>query len=947
MGDAGGKTCYNRNDYRMDAAVKRGKHMNGPMNRKKHVAGQASDSSMQTHGEGKQTGPVGAKDGQAGRKRPAQTVQNILHNAARPLNNRPGQQSGQGSGTGTSAHPQGTQRPAGSGVRPTIPVHRPQQSQGSQQSSTTPTFTTRPQTQGTTGSSTTRSGGGMGKIILILLAVLVLGGGGGLSGLFGGGDSGTTSNQTNANTGYTANTATQNSGSLVNSLLGGSTTGGSSAVSSLLSGYGADALSSLLGGSWFSGQTGIGASASTAPAAVSYANYGSTGKTTLDRTVASGSRAKYTKVLGNSRDTFTIMVYMCGADLESRSAMGTKDLQEMLNATFGSNVRLIVYTGGSTRWQNNLVSSSVNQIWQIEGGKMKCLSENAGTASMTNPDTLVSFIQFCKKNFSANRYALILWDHGSGSVSGYGYDEKNQRSGSMSLAGLNSAFEKGGVQFDFIGFDACLMATVENALMASRYADYLIASEETEPGIGWYYTDWLTALGSNTSISTLDLGKQICDDFVSHCSTTCRGQQTTLSLIDLAELSNTVPEKLTAFSKSVSSLITNKEYKTVSNARNGSREFAASSRIDQVDLIDLCNNLGTAESAALAQALEGAVKYNHINNISNAYGLSVYFPYQRVSNVDKAVSTYAAIGMDDSYAEAIRAFASVEAGGQAVSGGMGSPIGSLFGLGGGASSDSADMIGQLLSGFLGGGFSSVSGLDSGNTGFLSGRAVTAEELAGYYTENHLDSKSLVFRQDGDSWVLDLAPEQWALVHGVDLNVFYDNGAGYVDLGLDNLFEFDEGGRLVADTSGTWIAINGQPVPYYHETSEYASETLWRISGYVPALLNGVRVNLMLIFDQDHESGYVAGARPVYTQGETETVAKTLTEIVDGDTLVFLCDLYDYQQNYQDSYEFGNPVTVQGALTVSDVYLPDASRVYATYRITDIYNQAYWTPVIGK
>ena len=84
----------------------------------------------------------------------------------------------------------------------------------------------------------------------------------------------------------------------------------------------------------------------------------------------------------------------------------------------------------------------------------------------------------------------------------------------MSLAGISQALSRGGVKFDFIGFDACLMATVENALMLNEYADYMIASEETEPGYGWYYTDWLNALGSNPSIPTEELGQKIVDDFV-------------------------------------------------------------------------------------------------------------------------------------------------------------------------------------------------------------------------------------------------------------------------------------------------------------------------------------------------------------------------------------------------------------------------------------------------
>jgi hypothetical protein len=65
--------------------------------------------------------------------------------------------------------------------------------------------------------------------------------------------------------------------------------------------------------------------------------------------------------------------------------------------------------------------------------------------------------------------------------------------------------------------------------------------------------------------------------------------------------------------------------------------------------------------------------------MTNAYGLSIYFPYRKLSQVDKAVSTYTAIGMDESYAQCIRDFASLEASGQVASGGSISPFDALFG----------------------------------------------------------------------------------------------------------------------------------------------------------------------------------------------------------------------------------------------------------------------------
>lgn len=281
---------------------------------------------------------------------------------------------------------------------------------------------------------------------------------------------------------------------IVGELLGGGSSSGSNTGTNI--GGGTD-IGSLLGG--------LGAMINTGTTSTGWELGSNTGR--LNTSVDSQAREKRTQILGKGKDEVTIMVYMCGTDLESRSGMATSDLQEMLAADLGDKVNLIVFTGGCTKWKNNVVSSSVNQIYQITDGKMKVLKKDAGKASMTDPNTLVDFIKYCDTNFPANRNQLIFWDHGGGSISGYGYDEKNRVSGSMDLAEINQALKKAGVTFDFIGFDACLMATLETALMLSPYADYLIASEETEPGVGWYYTDWLTALGKNTSMSTLILVK--------------------------------------------------------------------------------------------------------------------------------------------------------------------------------------------------------------------------------------------------------------------------------------------------------------------------------------------------------------------------------------------------------------------------------------------------------
>ena len=804
---------------------------------------------------------------------------------------------------------------------------------------------------------TTRSGRTRSPLVgLAALLVLLLGGGGGLFGsgvLSGDSDVGPSESYSYSQP-YSGGSSSESS-----SYSGGGSSGGSSYSGG--SG-GTSSYSNLLPNS---GSTGS-SSSSTGSGSTN------TNSASVDTTVASGARAKRTQIYGKGMDDVTIMVYMCGTDLESRSGMGTKDLVEMTKAGLGDKVKLLVYTGGCTNWNNNVVSSKTNEIYEIKNGGLQRVVSNAGTDAMTAPDTLAGFIQWCAQNYPANRNELILWDHGGGSVSGFGYDQKYPRSSSMTLAGINQALKKGGVTFDFIGFDACLMATMETALMLDPYADYLIASEETEPGIGWYYTNWLTKLGSNPAMSTLEIGKNIVDDFVSACASQCRGQSATLSVIDLAELAYTAPGPMKAFAESLSEQIGGGKYSAVSAARNGSREFARSTMIDQIDLADFARRIGNDEGKELVRTLQSAVKYNRVSSdMSNAYGLSIYFPYRKLSQVDKAVSTYDAIGMDASYSQCIRDFASLEASGQVASGGASvSPFDALFGgysggysggytggssggysngysggyAGGSSSSYDMDALSSLLESFLGGGssYSSDYGIDDFASSFLFGRSLSTADTVQYIADNHFDASDLVWTTNSrGEVVIMLSEEQWSMVESLDLNLFYDDGEGYIDLGLDNVYDYDEDGNLLAASDRTWLAVNGQPVAYYHD---YTSDGV--TTGHIPALLNGDRVELLVVFDEENPHGYIAGARSVYLQGETDTVAKSLIELKLGDTLDFLCDYYDYDGNYTNSYFLGEPMTVESVMEISNVDVGEGP-VSVCYRFTDLYQQHYWTPALIK
>ncbi|MDO4961700.1 MAG: clostripain-related cysteine peptidase, partial [Eubacteriales bacterium] len=708
------------------------------------------------------------------------------------------------------------------------------------------------------------------------------------------------------------------------------------------------------------GYSGFGSGSSSVSSAS--AGAGSNDNGVLDTSVDSAARAKYTKLKGNGRDTATVMVYMCGADLESSYGMGTSDLKEMTQANFDSNVNLIVYTGGCRKWQNNIVSSSANQIYQVKPGGLTRLEDSFAKQSMTDPESLTAFIKYASKNFPADRYDLILWDHGSGTSGGYGHDEKYSTSGSMSLDEIDSALTAGGIKYDFIGFDACLMATLENALMLSDHADYLIASEETEPGTGWYYTNWLTMLSKNTAISTPELGKQIADDFHAASQRAGQSDELTLSVTDLSELSETVPEAFTAFAESMLTLVENDDYSAVSKARSSAREFAVSNKLDQVDVSDFAAKLGTSEGAALAKAVQNAVKYNRTSrSYGKAYGLSIYFPYKKVSYLDKVISIYKKIGFDSKYTSCIKKFANLEVSGQTAGGGTWSPYSSLFGGSGygntvsgyssGSSSYSSSSAGSAMTELLiesllnSGSFGRISGLTGSNTKFIEEDEVRS--AADYIAGNHINTDNLkwVNNKKGQK-VLALTEEDWSYIQNVELSVLYDDGEGYIDLGLDAVFEYDDDDNLIGDYDNTWLAINNNPVAYYALEQIYDGDN-YTIRGYVPIILNGQLSDLNILFDNDNPYGIIEGVRFRYdTDTETENgtepnaVAKS-GMLTEGDEIKFICDYYTYDGEFIDNYQLGNTLTVTDDLVISNVEI--GNKATAAYCITDIYNQSYWTP----
>ena len=699
-----------------------------------------------------------------------------------------------------------------------------------------------------------------------------------------------------------------------------------------------------------------------------------TNYTQVNGEVASGARSKYTKLRGRGKDKVTLMVYMIGSDLESQSGMGTADLNEMVYSGLENHkVNVLVETGGCRNWRNSVISPKKLQRWRISGQGI-ALIEEGGLAPMTDEDELADFISFCKERAPADRYFLIFWDHGGGSVSGFGHDEYSPND-TMNIGEISDALKKGGVRFDFIGFDACLMATLETAIAIEPYADYMIASEESEPGSGWYYTGWLEMLDENSSTNTLNLGRRICDDFISKNRMYASAVGTTLSVTDLSEMDEIVAKRLASFGQGLTQQLRDKDYISVSKARNASREFASTSRLDQIDLVDFCNRLGSPEGAHLAEAVRSAVKYNRTGNVSDAYGLSIYFPYSSLRSVNSMISLCEDIGVDSGWTEGLRTWATMEQSGQIAaspSSGWGSSSGSLIDIllgygssanGGYYSTDggyySADGGYDSTDGgyySTGGGYYSTDGLYYGSYDYstvlpydveedsLTGSGILELAAELLFGRAPVSSATLTLTRKGGKHVLELDEEMWEQITDAELEVFADDGGGYLDLGLDNVLEYDEDGNLIDEWDGTWLTLNGQPAAVYPVSDEDEDEDgLYITTKFIPALLNGERVNLLVQFNEETGEDSVLGAEKVYSTGVKE---KGLVIPESGDRIQMICDYIAYDGSFEGSYKLGDEITIpeDGELTVLNRKITGGERYLYTVRLTDIYQAHYWAPV---
>ncbi len=715
-----------------------------------------------------------------------------------------------------------------------------------------------------------------------------------------------------------------------------------------------------------------------------------------------------------AQETFTVMLYMCGTDLESQGGMASRDLLEMVKGGIpkNGNVTLYVQTGGTKRWQASGLENRSSQRWTVSKGGVQ-LVENVGRADMGDQSTLTDFLQSGMSQYPADRYGLIFWDHGAGPVGGICFDEIT--SDYLDMAEIYSALTatsklKNYQKFAFIGFDACLMASFEVACHLEPFADYMIASEELEPGTGWSYSDWLQVLVQDPGIDIKDLGKVIVDGFIRATLDEDPREYATLSLTDLSKL-DPLKAAMGDMADALEGQLAKGNLKGISRIRQNVRSMGelfdySSDLLDIMQFAKVYQQFDSASAKAIATAIKNAVVYSrHTNNLTDISGLTALVPYSTRSTLSQSLPHYDAYGLFPEYTKFVGGMAqSMNAGSftfqstnvqpenladaqsdwdaSSSSGFMGDLLDLLLsGMGGDGQGDSGygqDNIGSLID-------STGEDADDMNIDADSSQQPSAADDSDFSLDSFLsslfgDETNADSAADDEAWWQEETEDtgdQQPFPSANSANPFDTAQGNYAY--VVSLTE-DEMQHLAKAEAALLMDISDPDFECYVDLG-YVQDVLvdWEkgkiyglfdgtwpslagqmvciydqiandhyMRSLIPVTINEEEQYLLVVFDDKHPSGQVMG----YTEGYTDSgmPARGYTELMPGDVVIPQYDLlYWDDQGAQQTEPFaGDAITVgpDGSIAFAYAQVESDAKYSYGFCLNDIFGDYQYTDFIS-
>lgn len=342
-----------------------------------------------------------------------------------------------------------------------------------------------------------------------------------------------------------------------------------------------------------------------------------------------------TACFNQQSNNHTLLIYMCGSDLESIKGYASKNINEMLEVNLDSNVEVFVLCGGSKTWHHENIDNGVN-LYAIKNQSLNKI-KSYGNINLGDETTLNSFILDSLNNskFDQSETSLIFWDHGSGLIDGVCFDE-NFQDDSLTLLEIKNGISNH--NFNYIGFDACLMANYEMLDLFKYNTDYLIFSQDLEPGTGWDYRSVLNINKKNYFEQLLKSYALKHENISSY----------TLSCVDLNHLDD-IKEPFDEMVQVLSNDIT-----LIDNMLDGVLEFGYKSYSnDTLNLFDLGQCL---DNLNISYDFSNAIKKENGFNRNNVSGLNFFFPKNRKDKLND----YFAIIDDEDYEQLLNSFIDIK-----------------------------------------------------------------------------------------------------------------------------------------------------------------------------------------------------------------------------------------------------------------------------------------------
>ena len=350
-------------------------------------------------------------------------------------------------------------------------------------------------------------------------------------------------------------------------------------------------------------------------------------------------------------------------DLE---AYQVDDINEMLKSGSTKDVNIVLFCdrhegsdivdGFSNAGAGGIKDWKTAKIFLVQKGKLKEVAD-FGETDTTDPLNLSRFIRFAAQTFPAEKYGLMLNDHGQGWSGGFFDETSKVKDDQLTTSEIQKAIRDNIVltgKYEMIGFDACLMASFETAHALAMYGKILVASEEVVPGHGWSYTAPFALLGKKPSLTGKELGLEFSRAFMSFYAKNAdkdlqaEAATTTMSVIDLSKIS-ALAGSMTRMSNDLTLMVKKgrEDWLKIASAREATFPYAGG-EADTIDLGDYLNNLAI-QIPSLKANCETATKLlkASIIDISNgsemkaSTGLNVFFPESKEVLDEKLPERYA------------------------------------------------------------------------------------------------------------------------------------------------------------------------------------------------------------------------------------------------------------------------------------------------------------------